>query len=85
MTPALIPDGGLCAETDPELFFPDKGGSTCDAKRVCQACPVRSECLEYAFAHDERWGIWGGLSVRERRKLKKRADVMAESVERLVA
>lgn len=76
---------GLCAQTDPELFFPDKGGSTRDAKRVCQACPIRSQCLEYAFAHDERWGIWGGTSPRERRKLKKRADVMAESVERLVA
>jgi WhiB family redox-sensing transcriptional regulator len=36
-------------------------------------CEVRAECLEYALAHDERFGIWGGLSERERRKLKKRA------------
>ena len=63
----------LCAQTDPEAFFPEKGGSTRDAKKVCVGCDVRSECLEYALAHDERFGIWGGLSERERRKLKKSA------------
>jgi WhiB family redox-sensing transcriptional regulator len=63
----------LCAQTDPEAFFPEKGGSTREAKRVCTTCDVRSECLEYALANDERFGIWGGLSERERRKLKKRA------------
>jgi len=63
----------LCAQTDPEAFFPEKGGSTREAKRICAGCEVRSECLEYALEHDERFGIWGGLSERERRKLKKRA------------
>ena len=63
----------LCAQTDPEAFFPEKGGSTREAKKVCVGCEVRSECLEYALAKDERFGIWGGLSERERRKLKKRA------------
>jgi WhiB family transcriptional regulator, redox-sensing transcriptional regulator len=63
----------LCAQTDPEAFFPEKGGSTREAKRVCLSCEVRSECLEYALLNDERFGIWGGLSERERRKLKKRA------------
>ncbi|NLF05129.1 MAG: WhiB family transcriptional regulator [Actinomycetales bacterium] len=62
----------LCAQTDPEAFFPEKGGSTREAKRVCTGCEVRSECLEYALANDERFGIWGGLSERERRKLKRR-------------
>lgn len=66
-------DQALCAQTDPEAFFPEKGGSTREAKRVCSTCDVRSECLEYALANDERFGIWGGLSERERRKLKKRA------------
>lgn len=61
----------LCAQTDPESFFPEKGGSTREAKAVCQSCEVRSECLDYALANDERFGIWGGLSERERRKLKK--------------
>jgi WhiB family redox-sensing transcriptional regulator len=63
----------LCAQTDPEAFFPEKGGSTREAKRICTSCEVRAECLEYALAHDERFGIWGGLSERERRRLKRRA------------
>jgi WhiB family redox-sensing transcriptional regulator len=63
----------LCAQTDPEAFFPEKGGSTREAKKVCSGCEVRGECLEYALGHDERFGIWGGLSERERRKLKRRA------------
>ena len=46
----------LCAQTDPEAFFPEKGGSTREAKRVCLSCDVRSQCLEYALAHDERFG-----------------------------
>ncbi|BDV30054.1 WhiB family transcriptional regulator [Microbacterium terricola] len=64
----------LCAQTDPEAFFPEKGGSTRDAKRVCTTCDVRDQCLEYALQNDERFGIWGGLSERERRKLKRRAS-----------
>ena len=63
----------LCAQTDPEAFFPEKGGSTREAKKVCSGCEVRAECLEYALENDERFGIWGGLSERERRKLKRRA------------
>lgn len=63
----------LCAQTDPEAFFPEKGGSTRDAKKVCGACNVKQECLDYALGNDERFGIWGGLSERERRKLKRRA------------
>jgi WhiB family redox-sensing transcriptional regulator len=63
----------LCAQTDPESFFPEKGGSTRDAKKICTSCEVRGECLEYALSNDERFGIWGGLSERERRKLRRRA------------
>jgi WhiB family redox-sensing transcriptional regulator len=63
----------LCAQTDPEAFFPEKGGSTREAKKICGSCEVRSSCLEYALENDERFGIWGGLSERERRKLRKRA------------
>ncbi len=64
-------DRALCAQTDPEAFFPEKGGSTREAKRICLGCEVRDECLDYALAHDERFGIWGGLSERERRRLKR--------------
>jgi len=60
----------LCAETDPEAFFPEKGGPTREAKRVCTGCAVRLECLEYALSNDERFGIWGGLSERERRRVR---------------
>ncbi len=63
----------LCAQTDPEAFFPEKGGSTREAKKVCVTCDVRSACLDYALSNDERFGIWGGLSERERRRLKRRA------------
>ncbi|MCL2794571.1 MAG: WhiB family transcriptional regulator [Microbacteriaceae bacterium] len=63
----------LCAQTDPEAFFPEKGGSTRDAKKICTSCEVRAQCLEYALQNDERFGIWGGLSERERRKLRRRA------------
>ena len=61
----------LCAQTDPEAFFPEKGGSTRDAKKICTTCEVRAQCLEYALQNDERFGIWGGLSERERRKLRR--------------
>jgi WhiB family transcriptional regulator, redox-sensing transcriptional regulator len=63
----------LCAQTDPESFFPEKGGSTREAKKICLNCEVRSDCLSYALANDERFGIWGGLSERERRRLKRAA------------
>ena len=79
--PFTVIDGGseepewqeraLCAQTDPEAFFPEKGGSTREAKRICSGCDVRAECLDYALAHDERFGIWGGLSERERRRLRR--------------
>jgi len=62
----------LCSQTDPEAFFPEKGGSTREAKRICSRCEVKSECLESAIGADEKFGIWGGLSERERRRLKRR-------------
>lgn len=62
---------GLCRQVGGDLFFPEPGdGTTSAAKRVCAACPVVSECLEYALAARERWGVWGGLSERERRLLQ---------------
>jgi len=64
----------LCAYVDPDVFFPEKGGSSREAKRICAQCTVQAECLEYALANDERFGIWGGLSERERRRLKRLAS-----------
>lgn len=60
---------GLCAQTDPEEFFPEHGESTALAQRVCGACPVRAECLEYALDRGERYGIWGGTSEQQRRAM----------------
>jgi WhiB family redox-sensing transcriptional regulator len=65
-------DDALCAQTDSEMFFPEKGGSTRDAKKVCSACEVREKCLEYALFTGQRYGIWGGLSERERRRMSAR-------------
>ncbi len=62
-----------CLDADPEAFFPQKGGSTKEAKRICGVCPVQEECLEYSLENEERFGIWGGMSERERRRLRKRS------------
>lgn len=67
-------DAALCAQVDPEIFFPEKGGSTREAKLVCHACEARAECLDYALEHDEPHGVWGGMSERERRLLTRRAS-----------
>jgi WhiB family transcriptional regulator, redox-sensing transcriptional regulator len=63
-----------CAQTDPEAFFPERGGSNRYAKGVCLQCPVWMPCLEWALDHDEYFGIWGGFSERERRRLQKEID-----------
>jgi WhiB family redox-sensing transcriptional regulator len=60
---------GLCAQVDPDCWFPEKGGSTAEAKRICLGCDIREQCLQYALDHDERFGVWGGYSERDRRKL----------------
>lgn len=70
LPPEWVADA-LCAQTDPDAFFPEKGGSTAAAKRTCVQCPVRERCLAYAMEHGERYGIWGGLSDRERRRLRR--------------
>jgi WhiB family redox-sensing transcriptional regulator len=59
----------VCASTDPDAFFPEKGGSTREAKQICAGCPVQVECLDYALANEERFGIWGGVSERDRRRI----------------
>lgn len=59
-----------CAGVDPDLFFPERGESTTAAKEVCRACAVRVQCLDHALAVPERFGIWGGKSERERRRMR---------------
>lgn len=64
-------DRALCAQIGGDEWFPPKGGSSRAAKAVCRSCEVRAECLEYALDHDIFFGIWGGLSERERRRLSR--------------
>ncbi|MCZ9635267.1 WhiB family transcriptional regulator [Rhodococcus sp. BH5] len=69
----------LCAQSDPDEFFPDKpgrGGSV-QAKRVCARCPVSAECLDFALTNHEEYGIWGGKTRRERRTLRSTRAVAA--------
>ncbi|MCB1031241.1 MAG: WhiB family transcriptional regulator [Acidimicrobiales bacterium] len=60
-----------CLGVEPDLFFPERGASTREAKEVCKGCVVRDECLEYALSNGEKFGIWGGLSERERRRIRR--------------
>lgn len=70
-------DRAACLGVDADIFFPEKGNNgngTRVAKQICQTCTVTTECLEYALANDERFGVWGGHSERERRRLKRQAS-----------
>jgi WhiB family redox-sensing transcriptional regulator len=65
-------DSAACLGVDPELFFPRKGENNqlAEAKSICARCVVRDDCLEYALVHREKFGVWGGTSERERRRLR---------------
>ena len=60
-----------CLGVDPDLFFPERGASTREAKEVCRGCVVREDCLEFALQNSEKFGIWGGMSERERRRIRR--------------
>jgi WhiB family redox-sensing transcriptional regulator len=64
-----------CLGVDPDLFFPERGASTREAKEVCRGCVVQTDCLEYALANAEKFGIWGGMSERERRRIRRQRAV----------
>ena len=75
-------DLALCREVDPDLFFPeqnDGGDRSTPAKRICMGCDVKAQCLEYALANDERFGIFGGLSERQRREIKRKREREAQA------
>lgn len=65
----------LCAEVDPEIFYPEKGQSTREAKRLCLTCSVSEQCLQYALRNNEDAGIWGGTSPQERKEMRRWASV----------
>ena len=62
-------ESAMCAQTDPEVFFPENRGNPTEAKKICLQCEVRAECLNYALKANERYGVWGGLSTKERNRL----------------
>lgn len=66
----------LCARHDPDLWFPDLGGTSRPAKSVCCRCPVRVDCLRLAVDTGERHGVWGGLTDRERLPFAKAASML---------
>jgi WhiB family redox-sensing transcriptional regulator len=71
-------DEANCRGMDADLFFPERGESTADAKAVCAVCPVKTECLDDALTSPtEKFGIWGGPSERERRRLRRNRRVAA--------
>jgi WhiB family redox-sensing transcriptional regulator len=63
-------DFANCRGADADLFFTERGASTRKAKAICDACEVRAECLDYAITTGEKYGIWGGLSERARRRVR---------------
>ncbi len=67
---------GECVGVDQDIFFPERGASTRLAKAVCRRCNVQEECLEYAVNNGEKFGIWGGLSERERRAIRKKRGIV---------
>lgn len=74
-------EDAICAQIDPDLFFPEKGASIQQAKRVCDSCPVRQQCLDAALRNNERFGIWGGLSERERREYRRDDSTSPQGLE----
>jgi WhiB family redox-sensing transcriptional regulator len=69
-----------CLGVDPDLFFPERGASTKEAKEVCRGCVVRGDCLEYALGNGEKFGIWGGMSERERRRIRRQRALARAAV-----
>ena len=65
---------GMCASADPELFFPDPGADASEARAICRACPVRRICLDYALDTHQKFGIWGGMTENQRRRLRRDRD-----------
>jgi WhiB family transcriptional regulator, redox-sensing transcriptional regulator len=65
------PEQALCAQADPEAWFPEAGERAEVAKAICARCPVQAPCLAYALDRPELRGIWGGMSERERRAVRR--------------
>ena len=63
---------GNCRNYPPATFFPSDGVGVDIARKLCESCPVKQPCLEYALTERVDHGVWGGCSERERRRILKR-------------
>lgn len=70
-------DDANCRGLNPEIFFPSRGADVTAIKSICRACDVQAECLAYALNNGEHHGIWGGMSERERRGIRRQSAVNA--------
>jgi WhiB family redox-sensing transcriptional regulator len=74
----IIENGGVECEQVPEIFYPNEWATKQDtdevrlAKQICNRCPIRNTCLDFALESNEAYGIWGSLTPEERRNLKRR-------------
>ncbi len=79
----IFDNRALCAEVDPEVWFPEHGGNNkyktpeaVHAKQLCKACPALAECREYALRYTGLYGIWGGLDPSQRRDIQKQLNII---------
>lgn len=73
-------DDALCAQTDPEIFFPAKGMATQAAIRICRACPARPQCLAEALDTATSRGLWGGMTSKQRAAERKRRNTQTHEI-----
>jgi WhiB family redox-sensing transcriptional regulator len=64
-------DQAACRGTDTEIFFPANADEEAEALSICATCPVRAQCLEYAVRNKEIYGIWGGTTADQRRRIRR--------------
>ena len=69
--PPAWTERALCAQVGTDIFYPEAGSSAAEAKSVCAKCPVRNACLNYAVRTGERYGVWGGTTEQQRRRLQR--------------
>lgn len=71
----------LCAQIGGDLWYPGKGedNNAAKAKQTCLRCELRDQCLNYALEREERWGIWGGLTYKQRVKIRDRRAQLQEA------
>ena len=80
----VIVEDALCAQVDPELFFPKVVGPSYTpaanlAKAICAECPIKLECLQHALETEEDYGIWGGTTPKERQALQRHRKLVLRS------